>query len=69
MLNYSVAELRNNYNCVACDVAYYGVFLINKGCKKNTLLMYSVILGSWMKKGFKEYSMLLRQNYKPNLIL
>lgn len=22
-----------------------------------------------MKKGFKEYSMLLRQNYKPNLIL
>ena len=31
--------------------------------------MYSVILGTWMKKGFKEYSMLLRQNYKPNLIL
>ena len=29
----------NNYNCVACDVAYYGVFLINKGCKKNTLLI------------------------------
>ena len=31
--------------------------------------MYSVILGRWLKKGFKEYSMLLRQNYKPNLIL
>ena len=31
--------------------------------------MYSVILGSWMKKGFKEYSILLLQNYKPNLIL
>ena len=45
-------------------MAYGGVFLINKGCKKNTLLMYSVILVSWMKKGFKEYSMLLRQNYK-----
>lgn len=50
-------------------MAYYGVFLINKGCKKNTLLMYSVILGRWMKKDFKEYFMLLRQNYKPNLIL
>ena len=31
--------------------------------------MYSVILGRWMKKDFKEYFILLRQNYKPNLIL